>query len=325
MICDNEFDMKQLSYFLLSLGSVIIFGALLFHFAFTKETPPPTLDTSQTTDEPAVAATVFPLYDIARTLSGDDIQVTLLLPPAASPHTFEPSPATVNAMSQSDLIFTVGHGLDDWAVQQVKSDIIRVVDKGISLRMNIEEEHGEEAGHEEGHEDEHEHGPIDPHYWLSGENGKIIAQNIANELKNTYPEFATNIDSRLADYLIALQAAHETTHTIVNEVGNKRIVTLHDAWYYFADAYGLTIVATYTPSAGKDPLPQDLAHLQEVITEHGIQTFYAERQTSTATLQAFLDDNQLRVAALDELGGLEGTQSYIDLLLYNANVFAGQP
>lgn len=298
--------MKNYALFFLSiiLTLGLIVGLYTLVFRATDDDFSDILD-----GQPYVLATVFPIYDIARNLAGDDINVQLLLPAGASPHTFELSPVTARHFANADLIFAMGHGIDDWATKNTDPSRVRVVDTSIPLRASIDEEDG----------------PTDPHYWLSGENGKIIAQNIANALKTQYPQYANAVDTHLATYLAELQVAHETTHTIINEVGNKNIVTLHDAWYYFANAYGLTIVDTYTPSAGKDPLPQDLARLQKTIEDYGIQTFYMERQTSSTSLQAFFEDNHLLVGELDELGGLEGTQSYIDLLLYNANVFASQP
>lgn len=289
---------------------IMIFGAILavviIAQAIWRTTP---VKQSAQNSQHHVSATIFPLYDITRNLVPDTIAVDLILPPGASPHTFELSPSTARTLQQADLIFAIGHGLDNWAMQNADQSHVITVDKDIALRPSIDAEDG----------------PVDPHYWLSGENGKIIAKNIASALEQTYPESAGDIHLRYVAYLDKLQAAHETTHTIINEVGNKNIITLHDAWYYFAEAYGLHIVDTYTPSAGKDPLPQDLARLQKTITDNGIQTFYTERQTSIASLQAFLEDNHLLIGKLDELGGLEGTQSYIDLLLYNANVFASQP
>lgn len=321
--------MKRILLFVLALGIAggLIIGGVSLLLRADQEDFSAVLD-----GKPYVVATIFPVYDIAQNIAGDDVNVQLLLPAGASPHTFEIDPRTANTFEKADIVFAIGHGIDDWATQLAGEDELVIVDKNIPLLETKEQGIGEDEHEEDEHADEvhtiddgHEHGPTDPHYWLSGENGKIIAQTIADRLKSAYPQYAANFDARLRTYLVELQAAHETTHTIINEVGNKRIVTLHDAWYYFADAYGLEIVATYTPSAGKDPLPQDIAALAKVIRENQIQTMYLERQTSSASLEAFLEDQNLLIAKLDEIGGLPDTSSYIDLLLYNANVFASQP
>src|SRR5512145_3554851 len=61
-----------------------------------------------------VAATIFPLYDIVRQVAGPVADVVLILPPGASPHTFEPTPAGVRALAGAGALFVVGHGLDAW-------------------------------------------------------------------------------------------------------------------------------------------------------------------------------------------------------------------
>ena len=64
-----------------------------------------------------VAATIFPLYDIVRQVAGPVADVVLVLPPGASPHTFEPAPSSVRALDGARALFVIGHGLDDWAVR----------------------------------------------------------------------------------------------------------------------------------------------------------------------------------------------------------------
>lgn len=309
---------------LLALLGLIIGIAIVIGIANSAQNNQETGDPSK----PTIAASIFPLYDITREIAGENFNVELILPPGASPHLFEPTPRQVQSLQSADRVFVIGLELDEWVEDFASPEKITSVETGIELKEprrdhDHEEEHADEDHHEEEHADDH--GEFDPHYWLSPENAMTIAKNIADQLIVDFPEQEEVILQNLVNYLAELQDAYETSYTIINEVGNKNLITLHDAWYYFADAYPVEIVGTYVPSAGKDPLPQDIIELQELVEEYGIQTLYTEPQISTASIQSFIEDNDLEVAVLDPLGGTDGIESYIDLILYNANTLAAQP
>src|SRR6266571_2555345 len=95
-----------------------------------------------------VAATIFPLYDLVRQVAGPAAEVVLLVPPGASPHTFTVKPGTVRALTGCVAVFTIGHGLDDWATRLAQEAGVQrtiVTDAGISLRRGYSEHHS--AGH----------------------------------------------------------------------------------------------------------------------------------------------------------------------------------
>src|SRR5262245_47337796 len=95
-----------------------------------------------------VAATIFPLYDLVRQVAGPAVEVVLLVPPGASPHTFTVKPGTVRALTGCVAVFTIGHGLDDWATRLAQEAGVKrtiVTDAGLSLRRGYSEHHG--TGH----------------------------------------------------------------------------------------------------------------------------------------------------------------------------------
>ena len=183
-----------------------------------------------------------------------------------------------------------------------------------------EDEHEDEEGHEDEHD--HDHGSEDPHYWLSFENGALIAQTITHELSELFPEHAATFEANLDAYLLMLDAAQEDAEQTLSALANRNIVTFHDAWYYFSEAFDLTVVGTYEPTAAREPTPNYLAELTEGLEAAGTTTIYSEPQFGTANLEAFADDNGLKIVELDPIGGVEGRDSYIDLILFNVEVIA---
>lgn len=261
-----------------------------------------------------VAATIFPIYDITRNIAGENIDVELILPPGASPHTFDPAPSTLRSLKESEAIYAIGHGLDNWASElSLGAQPVIIVDSNIELEVHEGEEHEEdEHGHEEG--------GVDPHYWLSIENGKQIARNVHKDLSMRFPEFEDELEENLAIYLDEMNAAQIMLKAEAELIPNKELVTFHDAWDYFAHEYGFEVVASFEPSAGQEPTPQYIAELTKALNESGNTAIYSEPQFGTAGLDQFAADNGLTIAELDPIGGIEDRESYLDIMKYNVEV-----
>ncbi len=265
------------------------------------------------TGKPRIAATVFPIYDIARNIAGDRLDVIAILPPGASPHTYEPSPRQLRELEGVALVFSVGHGLDDWTavlIETLPNARKIVVDDGINLiELSATEARG---GH--GHEG------ANPHYWLSTINGKLIARNIAAEVIKLDPAGAGDYEANLEVFLAKLDSAGERIRRRIDGLPTKKMMTFHNSWAYYADEFGLEIVGTFEPFPGKLPTPRYLAELHELAKRHGVKSLFSEPQLSSETAASFVSDMGLELYALDPLGGVEGREDYIGLLEYNSEI-----
>jgi ABC-type Zn uptake system ZnuABC Zn-binding protein ZnuA len=256
-------------------------------------------------DRVKVAATIFPLYDIVRQVAGPVADVVLVLPPGASPHTFEPAPSSVRALDGARALFVVGHGLDDWAARLARgAGVTRVapVDGGIALRRA----HGAPRGR------------VDPHYWLSAPNAKAIARTVAAELVRLAPDRSADIGDGLAAYLARLGAADAEVRRLLADLPTRKIATFHDGFGYFAEAYGLEVAAVFEPYPGLEPGPRFVIEFQRRIRTSGIRFVFTEPQLSVDALRPIARDMGVTLAILDPLGGLPGREGYIELLLFNA-------
>lgn len=256
-------------------------------------------------EESSVAATIFPIYDIAKNVAGEAVKVTLILPPGSDAHSFEPSPSLLKELNGAVTVYAIGYQLDEWST--VLADSVgaetTLVDKNISLRPSMEEEEG----------------PYDPHYWLSVPNAKIIATTIANDLIARFPEQTQTFSSNLETYLLELDTLDAETRAALKDIPNKNIVTFHDAWYYFTNEYGLTVAGTFEPTAGREPTPQYLAELVNKISEAGVKTIYYEPQMSISGYETFANDYDIELKVLDDIGGVAPYDSYINLIKTNVS------
>lgn len=271
--------------------------------------------------EQQVAATIFPLGDMLENVAGEAVEVVTILPPGASPHTFEPTVGTVQDVSGSKLIFSVGAGMDEWAETLGESagvEVLELADSGVQL---IEEE--EEEGHEDEPEDDgHGHEGANPHYWLSIPNAIQLVEEMTDQLGTQFPAHKAVFEANATTYIAELTIVDTEIRAQLAGVENVNLVTFHDSYPYFAEEYGLTVVGSFEPSAGKEPTPQYLKELQEATKEAEVSVVYSEPQLGTAQLEPFVEDLGLTIAILDPIGGIEGRLSYIELMRYNAQVIA---
>jgi ABC-type Zn uptake system ZnuABC Zn-binding protein ZnuA len=253
-----------------------------------------------------VAATIFPLYDIVREIGGPEVEPVLVLPPGASPHTFEPRPSSAKALARSAVLFRIGHGLDDWAVRLAEASGVKrvvAVDGGVRLRR-------------------FERGGTDPHYWLTCENAKAIARTVAAEIIGIAPGRRIPIEGRLAAYLERLDGTDAEVRRILKDLPSRSVATLHDGFGYFADTYGLDVAAVFEPSGDREPSPRAVADFQRRVRAAGVRAIFAEPQLSKDAIRPIAGDLGLPVATLDDLGGVPGRDSFVTLLLFDARQVA---
>lgn len=271
-----------------------------------------------------VVATIFPLADVVHQLGGDWVAVTTLLPPGASPHTFEPRPGDVRAMADASLFVTVGGGLDEWA-----SRIARAADRLVETIAvaDLVELAGGGLAYDEAEADDHDHahGSIDPHVWLDPIIVRdVIAPRLAQSLMERLPHAAHEIEANLVDYQGQLTELDAWVREKLEAIADKNFIGYHSAWRYYARAYGLTQVAVVTPFPGQEPSARWMTNLIGIARRHGVTVVFAEPQLNPKAADTIAREIKGRVLILDPIGGqrVEGRQTYIDLIRYNTDILA---
>ncbi|MHB1194289.1 MAG: metal ABC transporter substrate-binding protein [Longimicrobiales bacterium] len=269
-----------------------------------------------------VVATIFPVADLTARVGGDAIRVETLLPPRASIHTWEATPAQIRSLGRARAYITVGGGLDGW-LEGMGADApelrtLRLTDGMTLLRA------------EEGHDHEPDHGADgeatgDPHVWLD----PLLVRDefvprIRDLLVELLPAQEAAIRARalaLADSLTALDG--EIRATLADRTLDGFIAT-HDAWTYFAERYGLVPLGNLYASPGHEPSARGLAVLVEAARASGLPSVLSEPQLSETAAAALAAELGVTVVTVDPLGGpdVEERGSYFDLMRFNARAFA---
>lgn len=300
--------------------AITIVGLFLFPRLIKRQQPVDTTDTF------VVAATIFPLVDIVRNVAGTTTEVVQLVPSNADPHSYTPSPQLIAQAQRADVLFIIGHGLDDHiarALTNVVTVPVVVVDDAITLREFSETHQHEEA--ESSVEAAHvqEVGSRDPHYWLTVPNAQVITTTVARELSRRNPAGQREYAAQAERYRAELTTLEETLQKISSSLTQRHFIAMHNAWSYFAEQYNLELVGTYEPVEGHTPSFKDLQHIGEEIKTHAIHVFYAEPQkASTAATKFFAQEFDLRILTLNAEGALRPEYSYIELMRDNLQAIA---
>lgn len=305
-----------------------------------------------------VVATIFPLADIARQIGGKHAKVTALLTPGASPHTYEPTVEQAKAVADADLLIFVGAGLDDWAAKlassadhllllevtaHLKGELLKhdpALQQELSENRNFStgghDEFGRHHEHQENEEDEekwspseehrhyhHHHGEIDPHIWLDPVLVKdSIAPLISMKLKEIYPQKADFFEENLRSFQQKLSALDEEIRELTASFTQRRFISLHSAWNYFARRYNLEEAASIMEFPGKEPSAKWVAELVELAEREDIRVVFAEPQLGSKAAEIIAGEIGGKVLLLDPLGGegLPGRESYLELMRYNVKI-----
>ncbi|HHV62259.1 MAG TPA: zinc ABC transporter substrate-binding protein [Firmicutes bacterium] len=255
-----------------------------------------------------VVATIFPLADIARQIGGNRVNVTTLLPPGASPHTFELTPGQAREIANADVIIRVGSGLDDWALRS------REGGRGLPPVIIVLT----------GNSSDHDHAHGDPHIWLDPVRVKDeIAPRIAEALAAKAPDARELFESNLRKYQGELEILHDHIARVIRKCRTKKYISFHSAWRHFGARYGLTEVASIEEFPGREPSARWIANIVNLARKNEVKVIFAEPQFSPKVARAIAGEIGGRVLLLDPLGGegIQGRDSYLGLMNYNLSIF----
>lgn len=260
---------------------------------------------AQAADKIKVVATFSVLGDLATEIGGDHVEVRTLVGPNGDAHTFEPSPADAKAMGGAAVLVENGLGLEGWLARLIKVSGFKgetvIATEGVKpiAWTGAEEEEGHdhdkpeakaEAGHDQdGHDhaahEGHSHS-VDPHAWQNPLNGVLYVQNIVAGLSAADPENAADYKAKgeeLATALMAIDANFKAEFAKV-PADRRKVVTSHDAFGYFADAYGIQFVAPEGVSTESEASAADVAKIIRQIKAEKIQSLFAENITDPRLL-----------------------------------------
>ena len=266
-----------------------------------------------------VVTTVSPITDIARNVAGNVVHVDGLIPEGVDSHTFEPTPGSARLIQKADLIFLNGLHLEDPTLRLANANHkpgARIYELGphvISQSQYVYDFSFPKSG-----------GKPNPHLWMDVAFAIKYAELIRDQLIAAYPAGAARFLSNATAYIALLNRLNAAVQTAVNTIPtvNRKLLTYHDSFAYFAKHYGLQVIGAIQPSDFAEPSGKEVAALiQQIKAQHVPAIFGSEVFPSPVLAQIGRDTGAKYEATLrdDDLpGDVGGSQhSYVGLMIYD--------
>jgi len=279
-----------------------------------------------------VAATISVIGDLAEHVGGDRVEVSTIVPVGGSPETFQPSPRDAGRISEARVVFENGLGLDAWVEDLVESagdENQRVVELSAGLEPigvdepgSKKEHHGAEDGAEE--EDEeggHERAGGNPHFWLDVANAEQYVERIRDTLVEVDPGGAEEYEANAEKYLAKLDELDRYIKERAESVPKERrkLVTFHDAFPYFAEAYGFELVGVILQNPDAEPSSREVAEVVRTIEEENVPAVFTEPQFNSRLADTIAREADVEVYELysDTLTENRAGDTYLAMMRTN--------
>ena len=272
-------------------------------------------------DRLKVIASFSILGDLVKNVGGDRVEVATLVGPNGNAHVYAPSPGDAKKVADAKLVFVNGLGFEGWLERLVKASgtkaPIVVATKGIKPR--------DRAG-DHGHD--HDHGRADPHAWQSVVNAKVYVANIRDALIAADPAGKDAYTANAAAYLAKLDALEREVREVIAKIptDRRRVVTSHNAFGYFQDAYGINFTAPQGVSTEAEASAKDVAAIITQIKKEKAAAVFLENVTDPRLVEQIARETGAKVGgtlysdALTEPRG--DAPTYIDLIRHNLRQLA---
>ena len=271
---------------------------------------------AQAEDRISVVATFSILGDFVKNVGGDRVEVTTLVGPNNDVHVYSPTPGDTKRIAPARAVFMNGLGLEGWIARLVtasgsKAPVV-IASTGVKTRNAVD---GGSTG-------------IDPHAWQSVANAKRYVANIRDSLDAVDPAGKATYDANAAVYISKLDALEEEVRSSVEKIpaDRRKIITTHDAFGYFGDAYGMTFIAPEGVSTDAEPSAKVIAEIIGQIRRQKIPAVFMENITDPRLIREIARETAAKIGGTlysDALSGLSGPAgSYIDMMRHNVREFS---
>lgn len=278
-----KISLKKFLILFLSISLIFTYGCS--NLSKTNET--------KANDKLTVAVSIPPEEAFVKAVAGNLVNVVTLIPPGKSPENTQPTPQTLQKFSNAKLYFTIG-------VPSEKESILpkaKSINKNIKIVNLFDETEKIYKPRKFGNS-------IDPHIWLSPKRTEVIIQSIKNSLCSLDPKNKEIYEENCVNYINKLKTLDINIKNKFKNKKNKSFIVYHPAFGYFADDYGLNMIAL--EKEGKDASPQDLQNLIDIAKKQNLNTIFYEEEVDSKQSRAFAESINGKAQKLSPL-----SQEYI--------------
>jgi zinc/manganese transport system substrate-binding protein len=267
-----------------------------------------------------VVVTLSVLKDLAEQVGKERVEVKSLITGIESEHTYSPKPSDIIEVREARLFLLVGVGLEIWADNLIKNAgnqglLVVTTGQGIPLLRDREREETEAEGFSIGR-----HRLGNPHIWLDPQNVKMMLKHITDSLIKLDSGGEAFYLQNQAEYLRKLDLLESKLQEKVARLTDRKIVTYHPAWPYFARRFGFNIRGIILTRVGTEPSAHRLAELIKTMRRQKIKVIASEPQLDQEFPQTIAKETGATVVLLTVLpGAIPGTETYLSMMEYDVD------
>ncbi len=285
-----------------------------------------------------VVATTPMIGEFVNKVGGDNINLTVIMPAEADPHTYEPAPQDAGTIADADLVFYTGLKYEPAAVVKLlessacSTDVLAEVGENvypIEFKEGGHDDHGDhdEEGHdedEEGHDDHdghegHGHGAYDPHFWFDPNRVVYAAEYIEAKLVEFDPSNASSYKEAGSAYADELKGLTGQVSDLISTVPsqNRKLITTHESLGYLEAKFGLEVLSTIIPSldSANEISPAQLVDVIDVIEDNNIKVIFIESEAPSVYAETIVSETGIKAVEGLWVETLKAGQSYPDFLI----------
>ena len=276
-----------------------------------------------------VVATTPMIGEFVSQVGGDNINLTVLMPAEADPHTYDPAPQDAGTIADADLVFYTGLKYEPAALVKLLENSACSAEVLAEVGENVFPIEFKEGGHddhhddhdEEGHDDHagHDHGAYDPHFWFDPNRVAYAAEYIESKLVEFDPSNASEYEAAGKAYVTELKGLVGQVSELISTIPsqNRKLITTHESLGYLEAKFGLEVLSTIIPSldSANEISPSQLVGVIDVIEDNNVKVIFIEAEAPSVYAETIVAETGIKAVEGLWVETLKEGQSYPEFLL----------
>jgi zinc transport system substrate-binding protein len=260
--------------------------------------------------QPRFVTTIHPFKAIIQEIVGESGVVDEILPPGASPHTYELRPSELNKIEKATAFFYGAENLDGWAAK-IKTahriELMKMLTEQNRLTLQNFVGNKKVIG-------------TDPHFWTDPLTVKAMLPALVDTLCKLNPEQCTLYRKNSFQFSTQLDNLTQLIQESFSNVPVKEVLLAHPFFQYYFNRFGFKLIGTIETIPGSEPTPRDLKEIIDQARQRHLKIILVNPQISDRPAQLIAEATGAKIVELDPIGGVAGRETYDELLLYNTTI-----
>ena len=275
-----------------------------------------------------VVATTPMIGEFVSQVGGDNINLTVLMPAEADPHTYDPAPQDAGTIADADLVFYTGLKYEPAALVKLLENSACSAEVLAEVGENVFPIEFKEGGHDDHHDDHdeeghdehagHDHGAYDPHFWFDPNRVAYAAEYIESKLVEFDPSNASEYEAAGKAYVTELKGLVGQVSELISTIPsqNRKLITTHESLGYLEAKFGLEVLSTIIPSldSANEISPSQLVGVIDVIEDNNVKVIFIESEAPSVYAETIVAETGIKAVEGLWVETLKEGQSYPEFL-----------